>query len=111
MPRPNRCLGSLILRQLPLHWLLTRIGIGNESPLPRCAAPGEDRENTPDAHMPTSYPGWREPLIVALQRALDGQYSAEDVPFGLHGVPGHRLPVLEESIRRQYWHADLTGFA
>lgn len=111
MPRPNRWLGSLILRQLPLHWWLSLIGIGNESPLPRYAAPGEDRENIPDTHMPTSYPGWRETLIVALQRALDGQYSAEDVPFALRGVPGHRLPVLEESIRRQYWHADLPGFA
>jgi hypothetical protein len=111
MPKPNRCLGSLILRQLPLHWLLTRIGIGNESSLPRCAAPGEDRENTPDAQMPTSYPGWRETLIVALQCTLHSEYSAGQVPHALLEVPGHRLPALEDAILRQYWHADFPGFA
>lgn len=71
---------------------------------------GEDRENTPDARMNTPSPGWREALIVALQRALDGEYSAGQAPHALREVPGHRLPALEESIRREYWHADLPGF-
>lgn len=111
MPKPNRWVGGPILRQRLLHWLLTRIGIGNRSPLPRCAAPGEDRENTPESHMPTPSPGWRETLIVALQRTLHCEYSAGQVPDALREMPGHRLPALEDAISRQYWHADLPGFA
>jgi hypothetical protein len=61
--------------------------------------------------MSTPSPGWRETLIVALRRTLDIEYSAGQVPGALREVSGHRMPVLEESIRRQYWHADLPGFA
>lgn len=73
--------------------------------------PGEDRVNTPDADMSNPSPGWRETLIVALQRTLHREYTAGQVPQVLREVPGHRLPALEDAIRRQYWHADLPGFA
>ena len=61
--------------------------------------------------MPTPSPGWRETLIVALQRTLHCEYSAGQVPDALREVPGHRMPALEDAISRQYWHADLPGFA
>ncbi|MEQ1512804.1 MAG: hypothetical protein ABL934_09015 [Lysobacteraceae bacterium] len=55
--------------------------------------------------------GWREALIVALQRTPGDECSAGQVPRALREIPGDRLPALEESISRQYWHAELPGFA
>ncbi len=72
---------------------------------------GEDRENTPDACMNTSSPGWREALTTALQRALRIECDIDRAPQALHDVAGRRLPALEEAIRREYWHAALPGFA
>jgi hypothetical protein len=73
--------------------------------------PGEDRENIPDASMSNSTPGWREALTTALQRTLRIECDSERAPQALNDVSGRRLPALEESIRRQYWHAELPGFA
>lgn len=61
--------------------------------------------------MNTPSPGWREALTTALQRALRIECDIDRAPQALHDVAGRRLPALEEAIRREYWHADLPGFA
>lgn len=61
--------------------------------------------------MHTPSPGWREALIDALQRVQRIECAIDAAAHALPEVPGRRLPALEEAIRRQYWHADLPGFA
>lgn len=54
---------------------------------------------------------WREALATALLRTLRIECDDGQLAHALRDVSGTRLPSLEESIRRQYWHAELPGFA
>ena len=52
---------------------------------------------------------WREALAIALNRAMRIEHDADSAPYALCSQAGHRLPAIDDSLRRFAWKPAMPG--
>lgn len=59
--------------------------------------------------MHTTAPDWREALAIALNSALRIDHDVDGAPYALCRQAGHRLPTIDDSLRRLAWKPTMPG--
>ena len=59
--------------------------------------------------MYTTTSGWREALAIALNHALRIDHDVNGAPYALCRQVGHRLPAIDDSLRRYEWKPTMPG--
>jgi hypothetical protein len=59
--------------------------------------------------MDIAVSGWREALAIALNRALRIEHDVDGAPYALCGQAGHRLPAIDDCLRRFAWKPTMPG--
>lgn len=59
--------------------------------------------------MYTTAPSWREALAIALNQSLRIDHDVDGAPYALCRQAGHRLPAIDDSIRRLAWKPTMPG--